>query len=578
MLAHCIILVYLYEFSGNSLMKANKTLVKLFYCLLLILPSSTQTDQAAMVLGTLGAQISIETLSSPSDPNSDIPWSGGTNGVADIQSAFNSARSAENSQLGTSIPMMALPSQSEWDGMSDGEKALWLINRERIDRDIMPIYGLETNIMGVSQSYADYLLYHDAWGHSEDGNSPWERLNNNATIGACHDFLPIAENLAVLVTTASFVPLPLERTIYMWMYEDRGSNWGHRHAILWSPYNDNSGPIGREGFLGIGRANGGPYKGPFSQPWPTAEIIVMNVFDPCSTWTYPVPHVSSITRLITNPTIAAEVGFFVVFSEPVLGVDITDFSITTAGVTGALISDVSGSENIYTVNVDTGTGFGTIRLDLIDDDSIVNSSGVPLGDIGTGNGNYEGEIYDTATFVDVPTNYWASIYVESIYLAGITSGCGTEIFCPDDAVTRAQMAVFLERGIHGSAFTAPVVPVSFNDMSGHWAQYWIEALKTDGITGGCGAGIYCPDDPVTRAQMAVFLLRSKHGAGYTPPAAIGTMFADVPAGYWAAGWIEQLAAEGITGGCSSDTYCPDDPVTRAQMAVFLQRTFELPMP
>jgi len=465
-------------------MKANKTLIKLFSCLLLILPSSLQTDQAAMVLGTFSDQISIETLSSPSDPNFDIPWSDGTNGVADIQSAFNSARSAENSQLGTSIPMMVLPSQVEWDGMSDGEKALWLINRERIDREIMPMDGLETNIMGVSQSYADYLLNHDAWGHSEDGNSPWERLNNNATIGACHDSLPIAENLAVLVTTSSSIPLPLERTIHMWMYDDRGSGWGHRHAILWYPYNDNSGLTGREGFLGIGRANGGPYQGPFSQPWSTAEIIVMNVFDPCTTW--------------TNQA--------------------------------------------------------------------------------TGNGNHEGEIFDIATFVDVPTNYWASIYVESIYLAGITSGCGMEIYCPDEAVTRAQMAVFLERGIHGSAFTASGVPISFTDTSGHWAKYWIEALKTDGITGGCGAEIYCPDEAVTRAQMAIFLLKSKYGAGYTPPDATGTMFTDVPAGYWAAGWIEQLAVEGITGGCGGGNYCPSDAVTRAQMSVFLQRTFALPMP
>ena len=57
--------------------------------------------------------------------------------------------------------------------------------------------------------------------------------------------------------------------------------------MLWYPYNDNSGPVGREGFLGIGRANGGPYQGPFSDPWPFAEMIVMNVFDPCESWAYP---------------------------------------------------------------------------------------------------------------------------------------------------------------------------------------------------------------------------------------------------------------------------------------------------
>jgi hypothetical protein len=75
--------------------------------------------------------------------------------------------------------------------------------------------------------------------------------------------------------------------------------------------------------------------------------------------------------------------------------------------------------------------------------------------------------------------------------------------------------------------------------------------------------------------MAVFLLRSKHGAGYTPPSATGTLFADVPAGHAFASWIERLAAEGIAGGCGSGRYCPDANVAREQMAVFLVRAFNL---
>jgi len=94
---------------------------------------------------------------------------------------------------------------------------------------------------------------------------------------------------------------------------------------------------------------------------------------------------------------------------------------------------------------------------------------------------------------------------------------------------------------------------------------------------GCGSGNYCPDNTVTRAEMAVFLLRAKYGADYTPPAVdSGTGFSDVPADYWAAAWIKQLAAEGITGGCATNLYCPESPVTRAEMAVFLVRTFKLP--
>jgi hypothetical protein len=75
--------------------------------------------------------------------------------------------------------------------------------------------------------------------------------------------------------------------------------------------------------------------------------------------------------------------------------------------------------------------------------------------------------------------------------------------------------------------------------------------------------------------MAIFLLRAKYGSSYSPPNATG-VFTDVPVGYWADRWIEQLAVEGITGGCGTNIYCPDSSVTRAQMAVFLVKTFNLP--
>ena len=75
--------------------------------------------------------------------------------------------------------------------------------------------------------------------------------------------------------------------------------------------------------------------------------------------------------------------------------------------------------------------------------------------------------------------------------------------------------------------------------------------------------------------MAVFLLRAKHGSDYVPPPASGTAFGDVDLGYWAVSWVEQLAAEGITAGCGGGNFCPESSVNRAQMAVFLVRTFGL---
>ena len=189
---------------------------------------------------------------------------------------------------------------------------------------------------------------------------------------------------------------------------------------------------------------------------------------------------------------------------------------------------------------------------------------------------------NTPTFSDVGTQYWAWNFIERLYAAGITGGCALNPlqYCPEGTVTRAQMAIFLERGIQGSSYNPPAVGGStgFSDVDPtYWAAAWIKQLAADGITGGCGTGTYCPEGAVTRAQMAVFLLRSKYGASYSPPAVGGsTGFSDVSTSYWAGAWIKQLVAEGITAGCGNGNYCPEAPVTRAQMAVFLVRTFNLP--
>lgn len=250
---------------------------------------------ATWVSFTLGwqpaAQASAPNLpaSYPPDPNDEIPWSSGTAGVADIQAAFNYARAQENAQLGGAIPTIppiAMPPQSIWDQADDAHKALWLVNRERIDRGVKPLYlAPEANVTSVAVYYANYLLSHNAFSHTADGNNPWQRLNTNPAINACHDFLNVAENLAAFWASpaGTVIPLPVERSIYGWMYEDEsdGNNWGHRHAILWYPYNDNSGLPDMEGFFGLGRASG-PHMG-----WPVAEIVVMNVFDPCASWSYP---------------------------------------------------------------------------------------------------------------------------------------------------------------------------------------------------------------------------------------------------------------------------------------------------
>ena len=81
----------------------------------------------------------------------------------------------------------------------------------------------------------------------------------------------------------------------------------------------------------------------------------------------------------------------------------------------------------------------------------------------------------------------------------------------------------------------------------------IHTVAANGITAGCGGGDFCPDAAISRAQMAVFLLKAKHGAAYAPPPATGAVFSDVPADGFAASWIEQLFAEGISAGCGGGT-------------------------
>ncbi len=185
--------------------------------------------------------------------------------------------------------------------------------------------------------------------------------------------------------------------------------------------------------------------------------------------------------------------------------------------------------------------------------------------------------YNWPAYKDVYSFHWAYDSVQALTAAGISSGCDADHFCPDQPVTRAEIAALLEKSIHGSDYVPDPATGVFTDVpTGYWAADWIEALSNDGIADGCSDTEYCPDNNVTRAQMSVLILRSVHWADanpYTPSAATGNLFTDVAADYWAADWIEALYNDGITNGCSDSEYCPENNVTRAQMAAFIDRAF-----
>ena len=183
-------------------------------------------------------------------------------------------------------------------------------------------------------------------------------------------------------------------------------------------------------------------------------------------------------------------------------------------------------------------------------------------------------------FSDVPVGFIFQRWILAIYNAGVTAGCGPDVYCPDADASRGQMAVFLLKAKEGAEYAPdPCVTPTFGDVPcSYLFAPWIEELFARGITAGCGDGNYCPESSTTRGQMAVFLLKALEGSGYLPPACTTPTFADVPCSHLFARWIEELAARGITAGCGGGNYCPDSPVSRGQMAVFLSKTFSLPVP
>jgi len=177
-------------------------------------------------------------------------------------------------------------------------------------------------------------------------------------------------------------------------------------------------------------------------------------------------------------------------------------------------------------------------------------------------------------FSDVPPNHWASDWIEGIYNASITSGYPDGTYRPEDPVTRAEMAVFL---LNGMGVSPPPINGShpFSDINGHWAENYIEELYDQSITGGYPDGTYRPEKRVTRAEMAVFLLNSM---AISPPSINESHpFTDI-SGHWAEIFIEELFDQGITGGYPDGTYRPENRVTRAEMAVFLVNAFGITIP
>jgi hypothetical protein len=177
-------------------------------------------------------------------------------------------------------------------------------------------------------------------------------------------------------------------------------------------------------------------------------------------------------------------------------------------------------------------------------------------------------------FTDVALANPFSDYITLVSNANLIGGCGPAQYCPDSAITRAQMAVFLVRGVLGTDnFSFTATPYFADVQASHPQFKFIQKLRDLGITAGCSAAPaqFCPDYEVTRGQMSVFLVRSKAGDTFTYSKT--PYFTDVPANDPSFPYVQKMRDLGVTSGCSATQYCSTASNTRGQMAVFLVRTF-----
>lgn len=198
----------------------------------------------------------------------------------------------------------------------------------------------------------------------------------------------------------------------------------------------------------------------------------------------------------------------------------------------------------------------------------------------------------TGTFGDVPSDHQFYRYIEALWDAGFTAGCSTGplMFCPDTILDRAQAGVFILRGQLGTGYSPPAAPWdsfgddwSLSDIS--WAEKWAEGMWEEGLTAGCQASplLYCPRSLLPKVEASVFGLRMMHDVGYTPPAATGTLFADMTdTGYWGTKWSEQAYRYGLLPDCGvqggKPLFCPDEQVNRAWAAYLIVMAKNLAVP
>lgn len=186
------------------------------------------------------------------------------------------------------------------------------------------------------------------------------------------------------------------------------------------------------------------------------------------------------------------------------------------------------------------------------------------------------KINQAGTFADVSSSHPFYGFIEKIYARQLTAGCGDGNFCPDLTITRQETAVFLSVLMTNVSNLQNAVSTGYADVpvSNFYSKFitYVGKRGVPGVTNSCTPGNFCPTQAMTRRDMVVWLLRAR-GINNPPPAT--QIFSDVPLSDPAAPYISEAVRRGITAGCEPGKFCPDRPVTRGEMAVFIVQTFGL---
>ena len=189
------------------------------------------------------------------------------------------------------------------------------------------------------------------------------------------------------------------------------------------------------------------------------------------------------------------------------------------------------------------------------------------------------------TFTDVPVDHWAFAYIDAIYQGGYVAGCSSDplMYCPESTMTRAESAVFVERGVWSAGYLPPrpTQQIFADVLLSEWYAKWADGMWSDGFTSGCGTTplVYCPLMQHSIAEGTVFYLRMMRGANYVPPDPVG-LFEDVPIDAWYAKWVEEAYHAGLVIPCETSPAlraCPDDPLTRALGAFMMVEAKGIPI-